>query len=95
MTIVLKKRARQGILSLIDYLVSIGYPANAESYLQKIESFIWDLPHYHHIYQTCQRQSWQQRGYRCAVFDGKYIIPFQIRGDQLVVMNFLHGSRIH
>ncbi|MBS1684931.1 MAG: type II toxin-antitoxin system RelE/ParE family toxin [Bacteroidetes bacterium] len=95
MTIILKRRASQGITSLIDYLISIGYPENAETYLEKIEAFIYDLSKYHHIYRLCERESWRARAYHCAVFDGKYVIPFKVTGDAILIMNFMHGSRIH
>jgi plasmid stabilization system protein ParE len=95
MQVILKKRAENGIFNLIQYLVSIGYPLNAEEYLSKIESFIFDLSQYHHIYKLCEREAWHKRGYKCAVFDGKYIIPYKVQGDKILVMNFIHGSRIH
>ena len=95
MKVVLKRRAENGILHLINYLISIGYPLNAEEYLSQIEKFILDLPRYHHLYKPCSRESWQKRGYKCAVFDGKYIIPYKVEKDILTVMNFMHGSRIH
>jgi len=90
----IKRRADHNIKKLVTYISEKGYPETAERYTLRLYSFLFSLAEHPEVYTPCKNKKWAIRGYRCAVFEGAYVVPFKIKGNTVYIMNVMHGSKL-
>ncbi|MDR2848199.1 MAG: hypothetical protein LBV39_03740 [Bacteroidales bacterium] len=42
----------------------------------------------------CRRKKWHERGYRCAVFDHKWVFAYQVYAEKVIVHDMEYASKI-
>lgn len=94
MQLVIKKRADLNIKKLALYIAERGYPDTAENYVSRLYDFLFALANHPNAYALCKSKKWASRNFRCAVFEGTYVVPFKIDSNTVFIMNIIHGARL-
>jgi len=68
-------------------------PNTAHKYIEKINVFLKNLGGCF-AYAICRRKKWREKGYRCAVFNRRWIFAYQIYDDRVIVHDMEYAPNI-
>jgi len=57
----------------------------------RIEVFLLSLAHVAD-YPLCRFKKWRKKGYRCVVFEKKWIFAYEVFEDGIIIMDMSHTS---
>jgi hypothetical protein len=94
MSVVIKKRAENSIGHTIEHIKEEGYPITSVKYLDRILSFFQELDRVKLKHQLCKKKTWAKFHYRCVVLEGKYVVAYKIKDNNIVICYFTHGAKL-
>jgi len=68
-------------------------PATAHSYIEEINEFLQQLGSCFAL-AKCRRKKWRKKGYRCAVFDHRWVFAYQIYDDRVIIHDMEYAANI-
>jgi plasmid stabilization system protein ParE len=92
--VVFKKKATNSIRDIAFYILTNGYPENAEKFVERLLKFSNSLSKFPEKYPICNNKHFAKRKYHCAVFASNYIFVYNFIKNKLVVFNIIHCSRL-
>jgi len=92
--VVIHKAAISNIDDVRNYIISEGYPLNAQRFSERLFNFIYSLNTQPERYAICRYKRFAKRNLHCAVFETNYIIAYKIFKFKIVVHAVINGARL-
>lgn len=95
MEVFLLKKANQSLLNLINYLSDeIKVPETAAKFADRMLDFVLSLGDTPMGWPVCRDKLYFIRGFRCAVFEKKWIIVYYMSDNKVVIYDIVNGKLI-
>jgi plasmid stabilization system protein ParE len=92
--VIIRPRAEESIVNICNYIIKKGYPKTALEFLDRMRIFAHSLGDFPEKYSICSQKSYQKRKFRCVVFEDNFIFIHKQIGNDMVLLNVVHASRI-
>lgn len=94
MNLVIRKNAANAIADTAAWVNVINTDGAGDRWFSRIIEMLQSAARSGVQHAICQNEALARRGYRCFTYREKWVVAYQIKGDDFIVYRFILGSKL-